>query len=123
MYALRYPEETFRDRDEPWSIRQMALYHQIRISDRCSTFVLITAYPNSVAKHRLTKWLMGMCSKVQIRDQSLDINRVLLACHIRDWRAYMRHYESEIERLVSMVTMFLCYDMLTAICSLSECSR
>jgi hypothetical protein len=105
MYTLRFPEETLRDHDEPWSIRQMALYHQIRASDQRSTFVLITAYPNSVAKDRLIKWLTGMISKVQIQDRCLEVNRVLLQCHVKDWPAYMRHYESEVERLVSMMAL------------------
>jgi hypothetical protein len=85
----------------------MALYHQIRTSDQRSTFVLITAYPNSVAKDRLIKWLTDMVSKSQIQDRCLEVNRVLLEYHTKDWRAYMRHYESEIERLVSVMALVL----------------
>jgi hypothetical protein len=100
MYALKYPEETHRNHDEPWSIRQMALYHQVRLRDQRSTFVLITAYPTSVAKDRLIKWLNDSTSTLQMREQCLEVNQILLPWHIRDWRGYMRHYESEIERLV-----------------------
>ena len=122
MYTLRFPEETLRDHDEPWSLRQMALYHQIRTSDQRSTFVLITAYPNSVAKDRLIKWLTDMISKSQIQDRCLEVNRVLLEYHTKDWRAYMRHYESEIERLVSAMALVLPESILTANRSLLGCS-
>jgi hypothetical protein len=122
MYTMRFPEQTLRDHDEPWSLRQMALYHQIRSSDQRSTFVLITAYPNSVAKDHLIKWLTETISKVQMRDRCLEVNRVLLLCHVKDWRSYMRHYESEIERLVSMMALVLSGSILTGNRSLSECS-
>jgi hypothetical protein len=100
MYTFKYPEETCRKNDEPWSIRQMALYHQVRLRDQRSTFVLITAYPTSVAKDRLVKWLKDLPSIAQMREQCLTVNQMLLPWHMRDWRGYMRHYESEIERLV-----------------------
>lgn len=102
MYILRFPEEKDPTNDgEPWSIRQYAFYHQLRLSDKRSIFVLIGPMEDSDAAVGLEEWMRQRASDGQARERTFEVNEVLLT-HLHNWRLYTRYYEGLIDDFVSL---------------------
>ena len=108
MYAFKYPEKTNRDTDEPWSIRQTALYHQIQYDDQKSTFFAISPYKNTKGEQRLIRWLQQAAPTENATQDIIRVHSVLFDTYIDGWREYMTHYESELEELVRESNRALC---------------
>ena len=106
MYVLRYPEEkpVAQKGSEPWSIRQYALYHQIRIADRRSIFILISPMEDSAAEVCLETWMQNVAAQRNLHESCFAVNEVLLQ-RLSAWRMYLRYYEELIEDLVSGTEM------------------
>ena len=102
MYIFKYIEATGRKAD-PWSVRQTALYHQIRLDGRRSTYILISPSPSSVVQSSVLQWLLASTSASACKLQAFTPNRLLLSSHIDGCRDYMSSYERKIEDLVSHI--------------------
>lgn len=100
MCIFKYPEKTERD-DNPWSIRQTALYHKIRKDDCQSIIVLISPYPNSKARNAIIDMLLGIKSISRLREETFLPNTILQSVYMDGFRFYMSFYEREIQELVS----------------------
>ncbi len=100
MYILKYPEQTNRAIDEPWSIRQTAFYHQRRLSDQKSTFILISPYQNTKGENALVELFQRAAGDDQWARPISKVNHTLFDAYISGWRRYMAHYEEELEELV-----------------------
>lgn len=101
MYLVKYPEETHRGGPDPWSVRQTALYHQIRLRDRRSAFVLVSPMMNSVGQNAIIAWLHAKISASDCRSEAFTVNTLLTASYIDGFRDYMNFYERRIGDLVS----------------------
>ncbi|KAF2168536.1 hypothetical protein M409DRAFT_21286 [Zasmidium cellare ATCC 36951] len=99
MYVIKYPEENLRVGEEPWSIRQMAIYHQVRLQDRRSTIIMLTPCPTTVARTRLTHWVKTGQLPTASMGNVFEPSRILLTCYLDNWRSYMKYYESKTEQL------------------------
>lgn len=98
-FVFRYAQQTDRKGAEPWSIRQCALYHQIRPSDKRSIYILINPYPQTEAETTLTHWLRNIADTGRYQRQLMRPAAMLLAPRLGAWRDYMRHYEEEITQM------------------------
>lgn len=101
MFVLRYAEENNRKGSEPWSIRQCALYHQLRLSNHRSIYILISPYQRTEAEEMLVRWMQGLSTTDKYEHQLMRPAAMLLDSHVSRWRQYMKHYEREITKMVS----------------------
>jgi len=101
MFVLRYAAENDRKGAEPWSIRKCALYHQVRLSDKRSLYILISPYQHTEAEEMLVQWLQGVSTVRKYQQQLMRPAAMLLASHLYGWRQYMKHYEREVTHMVS----------------------
>jgi hypothetical protein len=101
MFVYKYAEKTNRKGAEPWTIRQSALYHQIRIADKRSLYITINPYQNTEAEDILMRWLQDMPSATCYHRQILRPAAMLLALRMDQWRQYMKHYEREVTQAVN----------------------
>jgi hypothetical protein len=101
MFVFKYAETTARKDAEPWTIRQSALYHQVRLSDKRSLYILISPYQQTEAEDMMIEWLRGLSSAALYHHQILRPATMLLSLRLQGWRLYMEHYELEIKQTVS----------------------
>jgi hypothetical protein len=90
--------------DDPWSIRQLGVYHQFdAVSNRSITIVLCPRSSSSVidaVKQSLATWT----DKVDNLQNPKTMHRILLDHSVRGWLEYMRFYESKIDQHVGQKT-------------------
>jgi hypothetical protein len=100
MYIFKYAEKTGRETDEPWSIRQSAIYHQVRYEDQRSILLLISPYKDTRGERSLSDWIENTARDASRIQCMLQVHDELFNIYIDGWREYMKHYESELEELV-----------------------
>lgn len=90
--------------DDPWSIRQLGVYHQFdAVTNRSIAIVLCPRSSSSVidaVKQSLATW----AEKVDNLQNPKTMHRILLDHSLRGWLEYMRFYESKIDQHVSQKT-------------------
>lgn len=103
MFVYKYAERTNRKGAEPWTIRQTAFYHQIRIADGRSLYITINPYQNTEAEDMVMRWLQDVPDETCYHQQILRPAAMLLALRLDQWRQYMKYYEREITQVVSPI--------------------
>lgn len=103
IFVYKYPERTDRKGAEPWTIRQSAFYHQIRISDKRSLYITISPYQNTETEEMVRHWLRDVASMTYYHRQVLQPAVMLLSSRLDEWRQYMKHYEREITQVWTLV--------------------
>lgn len=100
-YTFKYPELSPRGGAEhPWSIRQTAIYHQIRLSDRRSTYILISPRGQSPAEEKLCEWMTNIRSRRDAEEQAFVAHDLVTSVYTSSWRPYLLHYEIQLQELV-----------------------
>jgi hypothetical protein len=95
-YVARHVEAHGREElDDPWSIRQMGVYHQRNVWDNTNTFVIFN--PSKTFQQRL--------KDAQINSTRLptwrDIHTLAASCSTTPWRRYISHIELKLAQLVN----------------------
>ncbi|KAK3703769.1 hypothetical protein LTR37_014215 [Vermiconidia calcicola] len=98
MYVFKYPEQSDRP-NKPWYFRQTALYHQVRIRDRRSTYLMISPYAETRGQHAAIDWLTSMRSVSDFKARAFALHDVLLSCYLPDYRLFSTSLEGRIEKL------------------------
>ena len=102
MYVFKYPEQAERP-SAPWYLRQTAIYHQVRLRDRRSTYLMISPYPNTKGQKAATEWFLAMNSASEIQSRAFAIHDVLFSCYLPKHRSFATCFEERIEYLVSSI--------------------
>jgi hypothetical protein len=122
MYLIKYPEENHRgdEADEPWSIRQSGLYHQLHLTEDNAVTILISPIEDSVAESVLSRQLLAVSSLSEVGEDPFRASRILLSSYVDGWRSYLRYYDRKIEELASSTSALLSNAALTTL-SHSRC--
>ena len=107
-YVMKYAElhnDKGRRGLEPWSLRQLAFYHQYDMQTKQSAYVLITPVPpsKSIALDKLTGFFESLETVSEFQQDWLNPNELLLQAYLGNWRDYMYDHESRLDHLVSMI--------------------
>jgi hypothetical protein len=93
-YLLKHAEEHGRDeQDDPWSIRQMGVYHR-RDESEDDLFIIIN--PSKSFQRRLK----DARTKSGRQPGPKDIQTLLLSCTALGWRWYVNYLEGQFNDLV-----------------------
>lgn len=92
-YVVKQVEENGREEGDPWSIRQMGIYHK---SDSSCGDVFIILNPSFSLKQRL-KHLREFGS----RPSSKALHTMILSCAMENWRFYITDLEGRYLRMVN----------------------
>ena len=99
---MKFAERNGRVDFEPWSIRQLAFYHQFDYDNKTSTYVLLVGMPppSSIAAQRMAELFKSdsMASKMPCWT---DPSAMLLQSYLGNWRDYIEFYEGRLENLAS----------------------
>lgn len=104
MYAFKYPEQTGRSGAIPWSLRQTAVYHQVRIKDGRSTFILISPYPETKGQRAANAWFFRFQSVSQVQAESFGLHDVLLDTYLPGHRSFSSFLEERTEQFVGSIS-------------------
>lgn len=96
-YALRYVELNHRTPNNPWSIRQCAVYNKYKAATQSSTWVLISA--SSVALENLDRYIKA--AKTVYCLDPFEIHLILLDTALANWRLYLISITEKISDMVS----------------------
>ncbi|KAH6713197.1 hypothetical protein BKA61DRAFT_71586 [Leptodontidium sp. MPI-SDFR-AT-0119] len=89
-YNIRYPEQVGRDSEYSWVLRHMAVYHNY--SPETSSSKWIVLQPSRPIESKLESILQGAGGL----DCTAMVNLMILTSTEANWRAYIKHLESEI---------------------------
>ena len=101
MYIFKYPEQAERT-GAPWYLRQTAVYHQVRLRDQRSTYVLISPYPNTMGQAVALEWFSTIASAPNIQFNAFGIHEKLFDCYLSNYRSCSGLLEDSVEQLVSL---------------------
>lgn len=121
MYVFKYPEQASRPQ-RPWYLRQTALYHQVRLRDRRSTFFLISPYDESRGQQAAIQWLRSMKSAAEVKARAFALHDVLLSCYLPGYRLCTSSLEEKVEDLVSTCSRRLLWTAIECEYRLATCS-
>src|SRR4051794_18841422 len=95
-YIVKHVEEHGRESsDDPWSIRQMGVYHQQDSSLDRNTFIILNPSKTFQRRLRDTQTISGKLPSWE------DIHKLLASCSTVAWKRYISYHESHISKLVS----------------------
>jgi hypothetical protein len=92
-YVVKQVEEHGREEGDPWSIRQMGIYHR---SDASSGDVFIVINPSAPLKKRL-RHLQDFGS----RPSPKALHTIVLSCAMENWKFYITSLEKRYLEMVS----------------------
>ena len=96
-YALRYVELNHRTPNNPWSIRQCAVYNKYKADKQSSSWVLISASSNAL--RNLDRYIKGAKNIYSLNP--FEIHLILLDSALANWRLYMINITENISKQVS----------------------
>ncbi|CRG91396.1 hypothetical protein PISL3812_08444 [Talaromyces islandicus] len=94
-YHLRHVEEHGREeeRDNPWSIRQMGVYHKHETNPKSHIFILVNP-----PKHLRTR-LTGLLTKPNVNPSWIDIHMVFFSSLSRNWPSYVSWVDEKFQEV------------------------
>ncbi|KAH8587929.1 hypothetical protein B0O99DRAFT_601212 [Bisporella sp. PMI_857] len=93
-YNLRYPDKHGRDLNDPWSIRNMAVYQQFNSVTTSSSWIILQP---SKACYRLLRDFSNGSEYSQARISGLPLVNMLYFWSIeKNWRDYINYLEKEL---------------------------
>ena len=97
-YVMKYAELNGRNL-EPWSLRQLAFYHQVDTQTNNSVLVLLLPGPpsKSIVFERIRDALKGTVSLTNFPEIYLRLNGAILNSYLYNWGDYMCYYESQLQ--------------------------
>lgn len=84
-YGLRYAELNNRSNQDPWSIRQTAIYHKYKTSDKSSSWVMIAA--SKRAETSLDRYIKSCKDMAQLNP--FEIHLIIIDTAMANWRPYI----------------------------------
>lgn len=96
-YNLRYVEKHGRDLKSPWSVRQMAVYHQFDAEKKSSKWILLN--PSAVICQKLQKVISVVACRGPADRRFLHL--MFLCMAEKNWREYVNFLEKEYRAMVS----------------------
>lgn len=96
---MRYVELNGRNRGDPWSVRQTAVYHQLSLDTKRSRWIILQ--PSESVRTRLKYVLKG--EYLNDRSSGFDClvpHMLFLSAMVANWQEYIEHLHSELSRLV-----------------------
>lgn len=84
-YGIRYAELNNRSVEDPWSIRQTAIYHKFKANDRSSSWVMIAASKRTETS--LDRYIKS-CKDIAQLDP-FEIHLIVLDTALANWRPYI----------------------------------
>lgn len=107
MYIFKYAERRMGDPDEPWSIRQTAVYHQQRCRTDESIFLMLHPLYGSHADTQLRQSLKQEDARQGYVQRPINIHILMVTSYLSRWRDYLLYYEDEVQQLVSLLATHL----------------
>jgi len=98
-YSVKYVELNGRNRGDPWSVRQTAVYHQISIETKRSRWIILQ--PSESTRARLKSVLNDDYRQGRSgRSDCMIPHMVLLSTMVSNWQEYIEYLHSELLKLV-----------------------
>ncbi|KAG9764585.1 hypothetical protein KCU73_g895, partial [Aureobasidium melanogenum] len=97
-YGCKFPEKrtSSPDSDDPWSIRQLGIYHQLDALSHRSTVIVLCPRPRSPVVDAVKKSLQDWASRTEDLQDPRTLHQILFDHSFRGWLEYMQFYESKI---------------------------
>lgn len=102
-YTVRFFEENQRNRGNPWSLRQTAVYQGVDYSTNTSAFIFLQ--PSSYIEERLGDKLRAIAQDESLHEiRHILLHVVLLSSTLINWRRYIATQMSDLEGLEEKTT-------------------
>ena len=98
---MKYAEYNGREDQDPWSIRQSAVYQQYNSLTGSSVYILLSPYPRSVVEEQYIMAVAAAQQGTAFEASRLRFGSVLMDAYLHNWREYLSFYEQRIDALVS----------------------
>ena len=102
-YGLRYVELKNRSKAEPWSIRQTAIYHKYKTDTKSSTWIMVSASPNT--KRVLERYISS--SKDLASLKVFELHLLMIDTALANWPQYIMDLTDNISKQVSQSFLFV----------------
>ena len=102
-YGLRYVELNNRGKAEPWSIRQTAIYHKYRTETKSSTWIMISASPNT--RGVLERYINSSEDLASLT--AFEIHLLMIDTALANWPQYIMDLTDKISKQVSQSFLFV----------------
>ena len=99
-YGLRYVELKQRKSDDPWSVRQTAIYHKYRSKRKASTWIMISASPKT--ELCLDRYVRSCTDLAGLNP--FEIHLIVLDTALANWRPYIVDLTERITEQVSLLS-------------------
>ena len=94
-YNVHHVEKNGRNRGDPWSLRQIGIYHQINLTTRRSSWIFMQ--PPSIVRDVIFRTV-----KVdRFRENPMLLHIDILSSITKNWPYYIEDISSEVDELVS----------------------
>jgi hypothetical protein len=104
-YNLRFVQRNGRSMGDPWSVRQIGVYHKYYGIMRRSVWILVSA---SVTPQQIEEAARraGVGDNDQMLSTALVFHAILLETTLQDWREYLDCLHTQLSLLVRMLEPF-----------------
>ena len=116
-YGLRYAELNNREGNNPWSIRQTAIYHKYTAADKSSSWVMIAASERT----RSSLDLYAKSCTDLASFNPFEIHVIVLDSALANWRSYIIDLTERITRQVRTPALLRLGSFLLIGCSRTKC--
>ena len=102
-YGLRYAELNNRPVQDPWSIRQTAVYHKYKANDKSSSWVIIAASKRTETS--LDRYIKS-CEDIA-QSNPFEVHLIVLDTALANWRPYIISLTERITQQVRPISTAL----------------
>ena len=99
-YAWWKPVE---DGQDPWGVRQTAVYQKYDTETNQSTWIFLNPTPNCAFQNRLATLIRDARQVLAIKRQPLLIHSALVGTFFPLWRDYLANYERKVLNIVCCI--------------------
>ena len=102
-YGLRYVELNNRGKAEPWSIRQTAIYHKYKPDTKSSTWIMVSASPNT--RRVLERYISSSEDLASLK--AFELHLLMIDAALANWPQYIMDLTDNISGQVSQSFHFV----------------
>lgn len=102
QYLFAFPEHYRTANGDPsWTFRQLAVFHRYHPSGVGNLWVFLHANPHSKAQ-RCIEDIVNLRTNSNTQEDWADLHLSVLSIYLGNWRWYLRHLGTEVEKPVGI---------------------